>query len=107
MRSAQVATYPNRQKTCAELFNWPVQSSDSQLVMLSVPCRFVCQAKVRVVVCGALFRRGAAAGSLWRARPCPMELDGGVLLGGVGASSSHAGCDRGGLEAFDDQIDAQ
>jgi hypothetical protein len=83
-----------------------VQSSDSQLVMLSVPCRFVCQAKVPVVVCGALFRPGAAAGSLWRARPARW-LDGGVLLGGPGASSSHAGCDRGGLEAFDDQIDAQ
>src|SRR5215217_3049227 len=80
---------------------------DSQPAMFSVPCRFVLSVEKYgwwyAAPCSGPGQRPGPCGGPGRAR----WLDGGVLLGGLGAASSHAGCDRGGLEAFDDQIDAQ
>ena len=49
----------------------------------------------------------AAGSPFWRARPCCRRLDGDVLVGERRAGRGHFSGDRAGLEAFDDQPDAQ
>jgi len=67
-----------------------------------------CPFTPRTVACFGRTRWSVrTAAGPWRARPCLGQLRGDVAVGARSAGGDHSRCDGGGLEALDDQVDAE